>query len=126
MGRINADKTHSSLGIENTINKLNLMIIDYYFTVEETKIFLFLNKNGVETASNISKILNIPRTETYRLLSALQRKGVVFSTFSKPTKFNAVRTEEVLEILSNKIRNKIAQIESETRRNHLTINSRWE
>ena len=112
--------------VENTISKLNLMIIDYYFSTDETKIYLFLNKNSVETASEISKAMNIPRTETYRLLSSLQRKGVVFSSFGKPTKFSAVGIDEVLEILSNKIRTKISQLEAETRKNHLTINSRWE
>ena len=125
MDGVNTDDA-SSFGVENTISKLNLMIIDYYFTDDETKIYLFLSKNSMQTASEISKLTNIPRTETYRLLSALQRKEVVFSTFEKPTKFNAVSIDEVLEILSDKIRNKISQIESETRKDQLKINNRWE
>ena len=87
---------------------------------------MFLNKNGIETASEISRILEIPRAETYRILSTLQRKGVVFSTFGKPTKFNAVGIEEVLEIISDKIKNKISVLESETRKNRLTVSNRWE
>ena len=121
----NQEKTFAET-VEKTISKLNLMIIDYYFSSDETKIYLFLSKNSVETASEISKAMDIPRTETYRLLSSLQRKGVVFSTFGKPTKFSAVGIDEVLEILSNKIRTKISQLEAETRKNHLTINNRWE
>ena len=124
MNEGNTDNT--SFGVENTISKLNLMIIDYYFTVDETKIYLFLSKNSMQTALEISKSINIPRIDIYRLLSALQRKGVVFSTFGKPTKFNAVEIDEVLEILSDKIRNKISQIESETRKNQLKLNNRWE
>ena len=124
MGVINTEENPPY--VEKTIRKLNLIIIDYYFTVEETKIYLFLNKNGIETASEISRILEIPRAETYRILSTLQRKGVVFSTFGKPTKFNAVGIEEVLEIISDKIKNKISVLESETRKNRLTVSNRWE
>lgn len=125
MGQIEPAKD-SVVEVENTITKLNLMVIDYYFTHDERKIYLFLNRNGMETASEISKEMDIPRTETYRVLSALQRKGIIFSSFGKPTKFNAVGIEEVLEILSDKIRNKINELIMESRRNHITINNRWE
>ena len=109
---------------ENTISRLNQMVIDYYFTTDETKIYLFLNRNGMETAYLISKELEIPRTTTYRVISALQHKGIIFSSFGKPTKFNAVGIEEVLEILSDKIRNQINDLTKEFRENHIKVNKR--
>ena len=122
MGQIGPVKD-SVVEVENTISKLNQMIITYYFTTDETKIYLFLNRNGMNTAMKISKELEITRSETYRILSALQRKGIIFSSFGKPTKFNAVGIEEVLEILSDKIRNKINELTIEFRKNHITINN---
>ena len=112
--------------VEKTISQLNQMVIDYYFTTDETKIYLFLNRNGMETASDISKELEISRTETYRVISALQRKGILFSSFGKPTKFNAVGIEEVLEILSDKIRNQINDLTKEFRESHITVSNKSE
>jgi len=54
---------------------------------------------------------SIPRTETYHLLSTLQQKGIIFSIFGKPTKFNAVGVEESLEILVNNERNRINELD---------------
>ncbi|MFQ5497866.1 MAG: helix-turn-helix domain-containing protein [Nitrosopumilus sp.] len=123
MGQIGPVK--DSIGeAEKTISKLNQMVIDYYFTTDETKIYLFLNQNGMETASKISKELKISRIETYRVISALQRKGILFSSFEKPTKFDAVEIEEVLEILSDKIRNQINDLAKEFRESHITINNK--
>ena len=116
----------SVIEVEKTISKLNEMVIDYYFTSDETKIYLYLNRNGMETASEISNEVNISRTETYRVISALQRKGIIFSSFGKPTKFSAVGIEEVLEILSDKIRNQISEITKEFRENHITVDNRFD
>jgi sugar-specific transcriptional regulator TrmB len=72
---------------------------------------LYLSKIGIKTATEVSKALKIPRTETYHLLSTLQQKGIIFSIFGKPTRFNAVGIEESLEILVNNERNRINELE---------------
>jgi len=79
---------------DNLIIKLNRMLVNYNLTPNQSKIYLFLSKIGVKTASDVSKALKIPRTETYHLLSTLQQKGIIFSIFGKPTRFNAVGIEE--------------------------------
>jgi len=96
---------------ENPIHELNRMLIRYDLTPNQAKVYLFLSKIGVKTASEISKALKIPRTETYHLLSTLQQKGIIFSVFGKPTKFNAVGLEESLEILINNEKNRINELE---------------
>ena len=78
---------------ENPIHELNRMLVRYDLTPNQSKVYLFLSKIGVKTASEISKALKIPRTETYHLLSTLQQKGIIFSVFGKPTKFNAAQDE---------------------------------
>jgi sugar-specific transcriptional regulator TrmB len=81
-------------------------------TPNQAKVYLFLSKIGVKTASEVSKSLNIPRTETYHLLSTLQQKGIIFSIFGKPTKFNAVGIEKSLEILINNEKNRISELDT--------------
>ena len=96
---------------DNPITQLNRMLIRYDLTPNQAKVYLFLSKIGIKTASEISKALEIPRTETYHLLSTLQQKGIIFSIFGKPTKFNAVGIEESIEILVNNQRNRINELE---------------
>ncbi len=96
---------------DNPITQLNGMLIRYDLTPNQAKVYLFLSKIGIKTASEISKALEIPRTETYHLLSTLQQKGIIFSIFGKPTKFNAVGIEESIEILVNNQRNRIKELE---------------
>ena len=97
---------------ENPIHELNRMLVRYDLTPNQAKVYLFLSKIGIKTASEISKTLKIPRTETYHLLSTLQQKGIIFSVFGKPTKFNAVGLDESLEILLNNERSRINELES--------------
>ena len=97
---------------ENPIHELNRMLVRYDLTPNQAKVYLFLSKIGVKTASDISKALKIPRTETYHLLSTLQKKGIIFSVFGKPTKFNAVGLEESLEILLNNEKSRINELDA--------------
>ncbi|MFB5636111.1 MAG: TrmB family transcriptional regulator [Nitrosopumilus sp.] len=97
---------------DSPIQELTRMLVRYDLTPNQAKVYLFLSKIGVKTASEISKSLKIPRTETYHLLSTLQQKGIIFSVFGKPTKFNAVGLEESLEILLNNEKNRISELES--------------
>ena len=96
---------------DNPIHELTRMLIRYDLTPNQAKVYLFLSKIGVKTASEVSKSLSIPRTETYHLLSTLQQKGIIFSIFGKPTKFNAVGVEESLEILVNNEKNRINELD---------------
>ncbi len=96
---------------ENAINQLNRMLLRYDLTSNQAKVYLYLSKIGIKTASEISKALRIPRTETYHLLSTLQQKGIIFSIFGKPTRFNAVGIEESIEILVNNERNRLNELQ---------------
>ena len=96
---------------DNPITELNRMLVGYDLTPNQSKVYLFLSKIGIKTASEVSKALKIPRTETYHLLSTLQQKGIIFSIFGQPTKFNAVGIEESLQILINNEKNRIVELE---------------
>jgi sugar-specific transcriptional regulator TrmB len=97
---------------DNPINELNRLLVNYDLTPNQAKVYLYLSKIGIKTASDISKSLKIPRTETYHLLSTLQQKGIIFSVFGKPTKFNAVGIDESVTILINNEKNRINELEN--------------
>ena len=70
---------------------------DFGLTKNESKIYVYLSKAGPQKAIEISRNENIPRTETYHLLSNLELKGIVMPSVQKPTRFSAVTIEEAIE-----------------------------
>jgi len=96
---------------KESLKKINQNLIQYGLTPNQSKVYLYLTKTGEKTASTISKNLNIPRTESYHLLNSLEQKGIIFSIFGKPTKFNSVPIEEALNIIIDNEKNRIADLE---------------
>ena len=73
-----------------SIEKINKILLQYGLTPNQSKVYLHLTKAGEKTASEISKNLKIPRTETYHLLNSLEQKGIIYSIFGKPSRFNSI------------------------------------
>ena len=90
-----------SNSIQEILQKLGL-------TQNESKVYLYLNKNGSKKAKEIAQNQKIPRTQTYHLLAALQNKGIVVVISGRITKFDVVELEKVLDIIIN---NKLKRIE---------------
>ena len=93
--------------LENRIN----LLFKFGFSSNQSKIYLYLSKMGNNTASQLSKNLNIPRTETYHLLKTLQEKGCVFRIHEKPLQFGMVQIEEFLEKWIHSEKNKVKKLE---------------
>ena len=70
-------------------------------TPNQIKVFFYLGKIGTKTASEISKAVNIPRSETYHLLTALQNIGIVDASFQHPIKFTALSIKKTIDVLLN-------------------------
>ncbi len=96
---------------KESMKKINESLIHYGLTPNQSKVYLYLTKTGEKTASGISKNLNIPRTESYHLLNSLEQKGIIFSIFGKPTKFNAVPIDDALTIIIDNEKNRILDLE---------------
>ena len=101
------DGIDSKINLDNTVN----LFFKLGFSSNQSKVYLCLSKAGPKTASQLSKTLDIPRTETYHLLKNLQEKGCIFKIREKPMKFGALSIEEFFEkwIVSEK--NKIKKLE---------------
>jgi len=81
---------------ERTIMKV---LRDFGLTDGESKVFLFLAKNGILKAGDISKTIGKHKAQIYRILKKLQNKGIVESTLESPARFTAVSFEKVLDLI---------------------------
>jgi sugar-specific transcriptional regulator TrmB len=93
--------------LENRIN----LLFKFGFSSNQSRIYLYLSKMGNKTASQLSKNLIIPRTETYHLLKTLQEKGCVFRIHEKPLQFGMIPIEEFLEKWIHSEKNKVKKLE---------------
>jgi len=100
---LNPENEYIKKDILNEISKFGL-------SQNQSKTFLFLSKSGPKTASQISKLLGIPRTETYHILSQLQSRGIVIADFGKPAKFETVAIKKAIEILVENERSRIDEL----------------
>ena len=73
-----------------TLEKIKNELIDFGLTKSQAKVFIYLGKYGSKTASEVSKALQLPRTETYHLVNSLQSLGLVVAELSHPTKYTAM------------------------------------
>jgi sugar-specific transcriptional regulator TrmB len=74
-------------------------LITFGLTPNQSKVFFYLGKIGAKTASDIAKAVNIPRSETYHLLTALQNKGIVEASFQHPIQFTALPIKKAVNLL---------------------------
>ncbi len=79
-------------------------------TKNQSKVYLYLSKNGPHSANELTKLLKLPRTETYHLLTGLQNKGIVIGKFGKPNKFDSLPFEKTISILVNNEKIRITEL----------------
>ncbi|MCH7647994.1 MAG: TrmB family transcriptional regulator, partial [Thaumarchaeota archaeon] len=54
-----------------SLEKIQLKLSSFGLTINQCKVYIYLGKYGSRTAPDVSKVLKLPRTETYKLLAAL-------------------------------------------------------
>ncbi|MGD0027830.1 MAG: helix-turn-helix domain-containing protein [Candidatus Bathyarchaeia archaeon] len=92
--------------VEDTLSRFGLL-------KNEIRVYLYLARSGEKKASEIAEAISLHRTETYRILRDLEKKGIVFSAFEKPLKFTAVPMEKAMELLIEAQKMKIKLLEKE-------------
>ena len=68
-------------------------------TRNEARVLVFLAKTGPSKASEVARAVEINRTETYRTIRNLQRRGLVEATLERPVRLQSVPFERCLAIL---------------------------
>jgi HTH-type transcriptional regulator, sugar sensing transcriptional regulator len=92
--------------IEETLSRFGLL-------KNEIKVYLYLARSGAKKASEIAEAISLHRTETYRILRDLEKKGILFSVFEKPLKFTAVPLDKAIDLLVDAQKMRIKLLEKE-------------
>jgi sugar-specific transcriptional regulator TrmB len=92
--------------IEETLSRFGLL-------KNEIKVYLYLARSGEKKASEIAESISLHRTETYRILRDLEKKGILFSVFEKPLKFTAVPLDKAIDLLVDAQKMRIKLLEKE-------------
>jgi sugar-specific transcriptional regulator TrmB len=98
---------HTTRTMEEIVDQL----IEYGLSKNEARVVTFLAKRGAERASVVARALKLNRTETYRTLRNVQRRGLVEASLEQPVRFQAVPFSRCLEILIAERRNRLATLE---------------
>jgi len=101
---------HAARTIEEIVNQL----VEYGLSKNEAKVVTFLAKRGAEKASVAARALRLNRTETYRTLRNLQRRGLIEASLEEPVRFQAAPFSQCLEILLTERKSKLAVLEERT------------
>ena len=107
------DQDASVYEYRESIDKIQLKLSSFGLTPNQCKVFIYLGKYGSSTAPDVSKILKLPRTETYKLLAALQNKGIVSASFQHPIQFSAIPLTDAIHSLINIEKERIKKLESQ-------------
>ena len=96
---------------------------EYGLTRNEARVLVFLAKTGPSKASEVARSVQINRTETYRTIRNLQRRGLVEATLERPVRLQSVPFDRCLNILidERKARLKILEQRGETLRRQFAV-----
>jgi len=107
------DPDASAYEYREPLEKIQLKLSDFGLTSNQCKVYIFLGKHGSKTAPDISKVLKLPRTETYKLLTSLQNKGIVSASFQHPIQFSAMPLTDAVHSLINTEKERIKKLENQ-------------
>ncbi len=84
---------------------------EYGLTRNEARVLVFLAKTGPSKASEVARAVQINRTETYRTIRNLQRRGLVEATLERPVRFQSVPFDRCLRVLIDERKAKLRILE---------------
>jgi sugar-specific transcriptional regulator TrmB len=111
----NAESDSKSYKQRMAVDKLKSALIEFGLSPNQSKVYIFLGKYGSKTAPEVSKTLQIQRTEVYHILNSLQSRGIVTAELISPTKYAALPIEAGMSILLNLEREKLNLLSKQKR-----------
>ena len=91
-------------------------------TENESEVYVFLAKNGVQRARDISKSIGMHKAQVYRVLKNLESRGMVDLTLEKPSRYTAISFENLLELLIKTKKDDVSFLEE----NKNALLTQWE
>ena len=83
-------------------------------TTVQAKTYLALVKTDKSTIKEVAIISQVPRTDLYRSINDLEKKGLVERVLSKPTQFRAISIDECIDLLYQRIVKKDMDLKKKT------------
>lgn len=80
---------------------------------KEASVYVMLAKSGSLKASEVARLCDIRRMDTYRILKRLETKGIVETGMGRPMKFQAVSPEKAFDMMLKSESEKISTMRSE-------------
>lgn len=96
------------LDAENVDKLRDLFELEY----DELMVYLQITVSRGLTASRVANILALDRTRTYRITGKLQAHGYINSTATNPVTFEAVKPEDIMDLIASKHTNIVKRCDS--------------
>jgi sugar-specific transcriptional regulator TrmB len=100
-------------GAHKQLMTIESALSQYGLLRNEIRVYLHLARFGERKAAEVAESLSLHRTETYRILRDLEKKGIIFSVFEKPLKFTAVPLDKAIDLLLESQKMRIHLLEKE-------------
>ncbi|MCW4003836.1 MAG: hypothetical protein NWE95_07995 [Candidatus Bathyarchaeota archaeon] len=105
--------THEKSVTDETLSTIEQTLESFGLLKNEVKIYLSLADAEPQRAKDICNMIKIHRTETYRILHHLEKKGLVYAILGKPLKFAAVPLDQAIDILVETQKTKIQMLQNQ-------------
>lgn len=79
----------------------------FELNIYEVKIWTALLSKGVAAAGELSDMSNVPRSRSYDVLESLEKKGFIMVKLGKPIKYMAIRPENIVKRVKDRIKEKV-------------------
>ena len=94
-----SDSDTSQYKYKANLDKIQAELMKFGLSPTQAKVFIFLGKYGSNSAPDVARALELPRTETYHVLNSLQSLGLVTAELTHPTKYSALDMRKAITCL---------------------------
>ena len=95
----------------DALKSIDKALSKFKLNKNEVRVYLYLARFGAHKAQSIAEALGVHRTEAYKILTQLEKQGLISRIMERPMKFIAVPFEKVLNNLIEERRQRIYQME---------------
>lgn len=100
-------------------------LVEFGFTANQAKVYLAIAYSGCTTISQISEVTKIHPQDIYKIISALQQRGIIHRTLNKPVKVEAVPIEKCLKLMLELKKQKFNSRLAELNQTRLYVEKAW-